>query len=261
MPQSELRASGTARSTHPLSTLLENKLTDYAAAACTAGVGVLALAQPAAAKIVYTPAHIRINHSAVLDLNHDGINDFSFTGFHTSHIEAGAIRQTFFNSTNAAISILGAASGNQVFGQSHYASALQAGVQIGLSGKFPGPQKIIRAHDINGSSFEDAGYGPWAGSNGIGIQGRYLGLKFTINGETHFGWARMNVKVQPQAVIQATITGYAYEDVPNMPIQAGRTKGTTEAESFMPTSPSTLGALARGARELAIWRREEPSTS
>jgi hypothetical protein len=51
----------------------------YALAAGAAGVGVLALAQPVEAKIVYTPAHrvIGPDMKYLLDLNHDGLTDFT----------------------------------------------------------------------------------------------------------------------------------------------------------------------------------------
>jgi hypothetical protein len=55
------------------------RLSMYALAASTAGVGVLALAQPAEAKIVYTKAHQVLplgQEIFFLDVNHDGINDF-----------------------------------------------------------------------------------------------------------------------------------------------------------------------------------------
>jgi hypothetical protein len=48
-------------------------------AAGAAGVGMLALAQPAEAKIICTPAHITIvpDDHFNLDLNHDGVTDFA----------------------------------------------------------------------------------------------------------------------------------------------------------------------------------------
>jgi|HubBroStandDraft_6_1064221.scaffolds.fasta_scaffold05468_2 hypothetical protein len=81
-----------AHSASPLSSFSDyftHCLNAYALAAGAAGVGVLALAQPAGAKIVYTPAHIPIvqNKGLVeLDLNHDGINDFQFSNYtYTEH--------------------------------------------------------------------------------------------------------------------------------------------------------------------------------
>ena len=41
----------------------------------------------------------------------------------------------------------------------------------------------------------------------------YLGLKFTIRGKIHFGWARVKVDTQ-QKPFSATLTGYAYETIP-----------------------------------------------
>jgi hypothetical protein len=57
-----------------LSESVNQRLTMYALAASAAGVSLLALSQPAAAKIVYTPIHhvIHPNQSFNLDLNHDG---------------------------------------------------------------------------------------------------------------------------------------------------------------------------------------------
>jgi len=51
----------------------------YALAASAAGVSVLAMAQPAEAEVVYTPANtqIGINQVVSLDLNGDGITDFN----------------------------------------------------------------------------------------------------------------------------------------------------------------------------------------
>ena len=60
------------------------------------------------------------------------------------------------------------------------------------------------------------------------MRGRYLGLKFLIRGKVHYGWARLNVTVG-NSKITATLTGYAYETIPNNPIIAGKTKGPDEA--------------------------------
>ncbi len=70
----------TSRIPASLSRSLHHRLNLYALAATAAGVGALALAQPAQAEIVYTPAHkkLHLNHNFFLDLNHDGVNDFKF---------------------------------------------------------------------------------------------------------------------------------------------------------------------------------------
>src|SRR5580692_6166326 len=67
-----------ARVVSQLSESLHRKLNAYALSACAAGVGALALAQPAQAKIVYTPADVNFSRypPVTIDLNHDGLGDF-----------------------------------------------------------------------------------------------------------------------------------------------------------------------------------------
>jgi len=50
-------------------------------------------------------------------------------------------------------------------------------------------------------------------------------LKFQINGQTHFGWARMTVNLSLRRPMQVLLTGYAYETNPNTPIIAGQQEG------------------------------------
>jgi hypothetical protein len=84
-----------------LSESTQKRLAMYALAAGAAGVGVLALAQPSEAKIVYTPAKIRITppkerftkKQFALDLNHDGLTDFVFTN--SWAYSEGGLRATF----------------------------------------------------------------------------------------------------------------------------------------------------------------------
>lgn len=100
---------------------------------------------------------------------------------------------------------------------------------------------------------------------------RHLGLQFQINGETHFGWARFNVRFHKGApkdrTWEAQLTGYAYETTPNKLIKAGDTGGTKAEnehsgptrELFVTSQPdpelATLGALSLGSTGLVMWRR------
>jgi len=244
----------------------------YALAASAAGVGVLALTQPAEAKIKYTPAHKNIGPMTFLDLNHDGRHDFEFISSRTTHCVGvctttpGFRHATAFASTNAKLAVYGARAGNQIYGQGKYASALPAGVSVGPKGKFPGGNIMAEANAINSSN--EYYKGPWAGVIGSGgIKHHYLGLKFTIHGQTHFGWARIDVTMSKAAHIQATLTGYAYETIPNKAIITGKTKGPDEVASTVTADsvlhktlsprPAALGLLAMGSSGLSIWRREE----
>ena len=81
MPHHDSRNSSLkSRPAVRLNSTVEKKLLGYAALASATGVGVLALAQPSEAKVVYTAAHQTIAQGSTfqLDLNGDGINDFFF---------------------------------------------------------------------------------------------------------------------------------------------------------------------------------------
>jgi hypothetical protein len=95
---------------------------------------------------------------------------------------------------------------------------------------------------------------------------RYLGLQFVINGQVHFGWARLEVTCKDLHVL-ANLSGYAYETVPYKAIIAGQTKGSDEETSVGPDAaltapvptPAPLGLLAVGSRGLSIRWGEEPA--
>ena len=234
------RSSG-PRKTTDLSESVHQQLNMYVLAASAAGVGLLALAQSAEAKIVYTKTHVVIgtNHVYNLDLNHDGIADFKIDN------------HSFFTDTIvASLSAIPAQANNAVVGaQTHVgfpysAYALKRGATVGPKQPFSGAWMAWTDGVSRG--------GRWAN-----IRGRYLGLKFRIKGKIHYGWARLNVTVG-HSRITATLTGYAYEAIANKPIIAGQTKGPDVIDNSLeqpnpaalggPTPQSaTLGALAMGA--------------
>jgi hypothetical protein len=132
------------------------------------------------------------------------------------------------------------------------ASALFANVQVGPRKKFLSRQASMAAD--NASSVP--GW-PWCN-----VANRYLGLRFAIEGKIHFGWARLNVKCSGKVL--TTLTGYAYETIPNKPIVTGKIKGpdgddqpaTALLRTHIP-EPAMLGLLALGEPGLSIWRRED----
>ncbi len=83
--------------------------------------------------------------------------------------------------------------------------------------------------------------GPWA-FDGNG----YLGLRFKIGKQIHYGWARLTVQELGDYKFKATLTGYAYETIPNKPIITGHTKGP----DVITLEPGSLGALAAGVSRL-----------
>jgi hypothetical protein len=222
------------RTPSKLSDLVHQRLNSYALAASAAGVGALALAQPVAAKIVYTPAHVRIspNHTIALDLNHDGVRDFSFkdTYEHWNGNSGGGVLQVAAaNQANAIVETQ----------RGVWASALSAGVRIGPRLHFggPSPGMAVEFPSYSGTGLYTSG--PWRQA-----KHRYLGLEFVIHGKNHFGWARLDVTCKASGVF-GTLTGYAYETIPNKPIVAGKIQ-----------EGASLGALAAGSTEIHSRRQE-----
>lgn len=262
-----------SRAAARLSPELEKHLSAYTCAALAASVGLMAIAKSAEAKIVYTPADVPIpvNGGPVfVDLNHDRTTDFIFSNlFHVPSSDG------FPSSANVLVSA-SANMRNQVWGRgrgsSHgrarFASALHSGFAVGANkSHFQKSPTALMARLI-------VDYGPeapkvttcstWSPGCVSSTQGqwmytkhRYLGLKFMIKGEIHYGWARVEVKRTAVGMgrnsITATLTGYAYETIPNKPIITGKTKGP----DVITMEPATLGRLAQGASGVSAWREKK----
>ena len=231
----------------PLSQSVQQCLNKYAIAASAAGVSLLTFAQYCEAKVVYTAKHHVIGHlgSYGLDLNNDGIVDVTI--FENSHAtsEGGQIARL-----NAA-----AASNNVVKGYPWFtsvgsglkwASALRPRQKIGGGGTRFGyavAETMAAAATVAGNpAYSFAAWG-----NLPLIPYRYLGVKFQINGKTHYGWARLIAKVSGLK-ISATLTGYAYETVANKTIVAGDKGGSQRIDSEgLGGKTGSLGWLAQGA--------------
>lgn len=248
------RSSGPRR-TADLSESIHRQLNMYALAASAAGVSLLALARTADAKIIYTPAHqvIGAHHSYNIDLNHDGTTDFTIAN------SVSACTDFCFFELRQQPAVGNSALGYILGSGFLLDSALKSGARIGAGRPFKkgtAAMAVVRANYY--TSNRTIAYGAW-----VNVKDRFLGLKFQIKGKTHYGWARLMVKVS-KTTISATLTGYAYETIPGKAIIAGATKGTDDmpeapdAALITPTpDPATLGALALGAPGLSIWRREE----
>jgi hypothetical protein len=258
---------------------VHQRLNAYALAAGAAGVSMLALTLPSEAEIIYTPANQTIGRLGryELDLNHDGIIDFVIFEQGQKQFAQGSaqylkVKPTPNNQVNCRYSFC--SSGGV------YATALGLGNEIGpgqrphgWSGGFP---KRMASELRSGTFVTYLGDWRYARNN-------YLGLRFQINGETHFGWARLSVIFHPgpekERTWEAQLTGYAYETIPGKAIRAGQiTDGTGDATgstnsgclipgSFVSTPLSgpalyrPLGMLALGAGGIALLRREESETS
>jgi len=226
----------------------------YVLAASATGVGLLALSSPVEAKIIYTPAHVKLalGERYGVDLDHDGITDFNL-----------------YRNIDEGVSFL-CASGNRRSGYGvaldradpRFALAIFRGAKIGPAREFSA--YTFRPEMATASRSGSQWGGPWA-DGGKGVKNRYLGVKFQSKGKPHYGWARVTVTIEnPQyyGFSSVLLTGYAYETIPDKPIIAGATKGPDDAEPTASANtrtprPATLGMLALGAPGLSIWKREE----
>jgi hypothetical protein len=243
------------RKTANLRDCVQRQLNSYALAAGAAGVGMLALAQPAEAKIVYTPAHrvIGPNTSYNLDLNHDGNIDFIISNVVENPSrcpQSVTCVSLLFAKPTKRNGVEGPRGTHGGYG---YAYALKAGARIGPEHPF---SATAMEFAISGSCFPLSRRSHWCKA-----ANKYLGLRFEISGNIHYGWARITTGSQG-GHLKALLTGYAYETIPNKAIIAGVTKGPDDVEptaslNTHATEPATLGMLALGAPGLSIWRREE----
>jgi hypothetical protein len=168
-------------------------------------VGLLAVAWPAEAQIVYTPVNITITQGSYkLELNNGGVTDFTIAVHSGSRktqqcgIASHYVVEETPSSDNGA--------------ESSPPAELVTGDQIGPSQTFYAGRGILLSD--HRSSCKSYSKGNWV----IGEPG-YLGLMFQISGQTYYGWASLTVGAG-----SATLTGYAYESTPGMPINAGQTK-------------------------------------
>lgn len=256
-----------ARSRKPLQlpVSLNRHLNQYAAAACAAGVGFLALARPSEAKIVYTKTHKVIGTNGIypLDLNHDGTIDFVIQerGNPSSSNNGLRVKEAFGNAVEGKNAKVG----------ERLASVVRKGASIGPR------QRFVKSTFSYGEIMVEASCSE-SGCSTIGqwtnVRNGYLGLKFQIDGKTHYGWARLNVQLLRNFEITATLIGYAYETVPQKAIRAGQTRGATN-DAATPHStdsvahdspaitrpgpyalqPASLARLARGTQAVATWSR------
>ena len=174
-------------------------------------VALIGSATPSRAEIVSKSMYVQITNKGAYnyDFNGDGVTDLNL---------ALNLRQTSCGYVITAVET--PAQGDGAEGRP--VDPLQAGDQIGPSQQFFGGPQTMASLSWNYCSHKVVYGGPWPQS-----AVRYLGVSFLIEGETHYAWVSVEFDViltfgPPKLV--AKLTGYAYETVPGMPINAGQTK-------------------------------------
>ena len=148
----------------------------------------------------------KINDSVNLDLNNDQIVDFIVRSGSQEDWESLGIASNP-NSENGIISVapwyiysVPLDSGKEIFKLAGY-----------RNGEYYETGSIFSIGECSGEEF-DCLY-EWTDKEGM-----YLGLKFNKNGQTHYGWAQINIV----SVTQWTIKDYAYNATANKSIKAGQ---------------------------------------
>ena len=242
----------------------------YSLAAAVAGVSMLALAQPAVGEVVVTKKTIPIPLS---QLGVEGVG-ISLTNNGVDDLKLVLSSFSIFGNNGNSLKAVNAAEGEGVVGAASavFAARLGQGAKIGPSDKFLSAacggsyfscSKAPHLAATHTSTFGSRNVnGPWTGNP----QSGYLGVRFLINGQTHYGWVRLMVDTAIPRKTKATVVAYAYETTANKPILAGATEnaGSVTAElqnDVKNKSVPSLGMLARGADALPLWRREETFTA
>lgn len=208
--------------------LLKEKLKSYSALA-TAVFGTAAAAD---AQVVYTDVNpdqvLTITNGSItdyaVDFNNDGNEDMAVATYGYLYNYAGTDYQLNYvfsfvaNNTTAAMVAAMQTVGSNSFPAT---TSLTAGTVIG------GSSTWLDTTAAGGTTYFTAAVGFGQTLVGTGNTGSdiYLGARFLIGTNTHYGWVRVNV---PADASQATVKDYAYNSTANGPINAGQTAGISE---------------------------------
>lgn len=239
----------------------------YSLAAAATGVSLLALAPPAAGEVVVTRRTIEIPvstadivHPVKISMANDGIVNFNFdlVSLPPTYGRGFSVRElNLWPASDDASPVM---AGNF----RSYTPALPRGARIGPSAAF-GAIVVEVENTYAGSTFRGT-QGYWGGNP----KDHYVGVRFRISGQFHYGWIRLTVTTSTDPhgpAMTAKITGYAYETDPNKLILAGTAAVGASADkpaaavqlphNIQIQSAPSLGMLAAGADALPIWRREK----
>jgi len=202
---------------------LQNKLKTYSSVAA----GVL-VASSAGAQIVYTDINpdttmIGIPNSFDIDFNGDMTPEFQLKMYYSS-----ATTMTFAR-------VYPQSSLNEVMATS-YVDVLNLNNTISAGQSFYNAGSVVEIDDWELDMLElytgttTTTWGKWGGTN----TDKYIGVKFNLSGNTHYGWIRVDADLSQTSSNNWSITikDFAYQSTPDSSILAGDKGYTTNLEGI-----------------------------
>lgn len=191
---------------------LQKKLNAYAAAA-----GTIAVAGAANAQIVYTDINPdTVIHDSLfynLDMDNNGQPELRFETV-TYQLSSGSVQF-------AVVGVLGNPN-NATIG-SIYSTSYPFPFSMNNGDSISSTNTNWQAQTINGGvQYLGAVYGSYTYANWLGVNDKYLGVRFRIGTNTHYGWVRLSVSPGADTI---TIKDYAYQTLPGVGITAGQLVG------------------------------------
>jgi len=217
---------------------LARKLMWYGAAAGLTGLA----ASDAQAQIIYRDINpdITVQNTAgiPLDMDNDGDPEILLRESTTSN--GSFINHETTLGTDDWTGIVGATSSGYT-----YITPMAAGAPISAATIFT-PTRLFASFTYDGG-----GIGTWVGTEA------YLGIRFTLGANVHYGW----VRVQFPAAGQYIVKDLAYNSTPNAAINAGQGGGVAVepgalAEGYLFSELAPNPVAARSTFQLAVGRAE-----
>jgi hypothetical protein len=175
------------------------------------------------AKIVYTPVNVTTagNGHMQVDVNHDGLKDFAIQA-----AVAGVYCGTGGGGVHAVVTVT-PTTGDGVVANAGNAAALASGVSVGPPLTFYKYQALM-TNSLLSRGCGSYRYGSWCSGYAYSCRKTaYLGLKFLVNGQTHYGWAYVTISANIfGGSLSTTLQGFAFETIAGQGIKTGQTSGT-----------------------------------
>ncbi|MFZ5554810.1 MAG: T9SS type A sorting domain-containing protein [Bacteroidota bacterium] len=191
----------------------------------SAVTGVLATAAAANAQVVYTDVNpdqmISTGNNYLLDMDNNVSPEFTIGAVAIS----GSASSVSYSGLGVGLQTAGTAEGAIAHAGSqfpaNYADALALNTMIDNTGTFmSAPASVSQSVLIMAAKGTLGGFIPFSVGSWLGVTDQYLGLKFMIGANTHYGWARLDVAADAS---NFTIKDYAYNTTASQGIPAGAT--------------------------------------